>query len=390
VTSAETPAQALHRLQLFVVERALPLWASAGFDEANGCFHERLEFSGEPSRETPRRLLVQARQIVVYSRAALIDWNASGKSLALRAFEVLEQRYLSPDENPGWIFSVTPEGSPIDKTRDLYSHAFVLYMLAWLHRLSGDKSFLLLADRTLADVDRIFASGDGPGLLSKVPGSRNLREQNPHMHLFEALLALAEASGEERYLGRATVLVELFDFVLADPATGAVREVFDANWKPDRAAGENLVEPGHQMEWAWLLGEWERLVGSKADERVGRLIAHAITYGVDREQGLVRATVKESGTVVSGASRVWPQTEAIRALCREDPTGKSWPSLVWAITERLFKAHLPGHLNGGWIDQIDEAGGPMVKFMPASTLYHIVGAAIDGNSQVSAIKGGLA
>ncbi len=390
MTSAETPTQALHRLQLFVVDRALPLWASAGFDEANGCFHERLEFSGEPSREAPQRLLVQARQIVVYSRAALIGWNGSGKALALRAFEGLERRYLSPDENPGWIFSVDPAGSPMDKTRDLYSHAFVLYMLAWLYRLSGDKSFLLLADRTLSDIDRIFASGDGRGLLSKVPGPTNLREQNPHMHLFEALLALAEASGEARYLDRATALVDLFDVALADPATGTVREVFDANWKPDRAAGENQVEPGHQLEWAWLLREWERLAGSNVDQRVGRLVAHAISYGIDREKGLVRSIVKESGAVVSGASRVWPQTEAIRALCREDAAGKSWPNLVGTITERLFRAHLPSHLNGGWIDQIDEDGRPMVKFMPASSLYHIVGAAIDGTAQVSAIKGELA
>jgi mannose/cellobiose epimerase-like protein (N-acyl-D-glucosamine 2-epimerase family) len=381
--------RALHRLRLYVVERALPLWASAGFDEANGCFRERLEFSGEPSREVPQRLIVQARQIVVYSRTALIDWNGRGKALALRAFESVERRYLSPDENPGWIFSVDSAGSPIDKSRDLYSHSFVLYMLAWLYRLSDDKSFLLLADRTLSDIDRIFASRGGPGFLSKVPGPVNLREQNPHMHLFEALLALAEASGEERYLGRATALVDLFDVALADPATGTVREVFDANWKPDRAAGENLVEPGHQMEWAWLLREWERLAGSTVDDRVGRLLAHAITYGIDRKKCLVRSIVKESGAVVSGASRVWPQTEAIRALCREDAAGKSWPNLVWAITERLFGAHLPSHLNGGWIDQIDENGDPIVNVMPASSLYHIVGAAIDGNAQVSAIKGEL-
>jgi mannose-6-phosphate isomerase len=390
VTSAETPKQALRRLQLFVVERALPLWASAGFDEANGCFHERLEFSGAASREAPRRLLVQARQIVVYSRAALSGWNGSGGALALRAFEGLERRYLSPNGNPGWIFSVDSAGGPVDKTRDLYSHAFVLYMLAWLYRLSGDKSFLVLADRTVSDIDRIFASGDGPGLLSKAPGPTNLREQNPHMHLFEALLALAEASGEERYLGRATALVDLFDFALADPATGTVREVFDANWQADRAAGENQVEPGHQMEWAWLLREWERLAGSKVDDRVSRLVTHAVRYGIDREKGLVRGIVKESGAIVSGVSRVWPQTEAIRALCREDAAGKHWPNLVCTIMERLFGTHFPGHLNGGWIDQVDEAGGIMVKFMPASSLYHIVGAAIDGTTLVNAIEGELA
>jgi mannose/cellobiose epimerase-like protein (N-acyl-D-glucosamine 2-epimerase family) len=378
VNVAGTPELALPRLQVFVVQKALPLWAGAGFDEARGCFHERLEFSGEPSKGVPRRLMVQARQIVVYSRAALINWNSHGKELALRAFESACQRYRSPDGKPGWIFSVDPGGHPKDTTRDLYTHAFVLYMLAWLYRLGGDPSCLSLADDTLSDIDQIFSSGGEPGFLSKIPGPKNLREQNPHMHLFEALLALAEASGMECYLTRANALVDLFDAALIDRATGTVREVFDENWKPDRVAGENLVEPGHQMEWAWLLREWQRLTGSPASERVGRLIAHATTYGIDGEKGLVRGIVQESGSVITGASRVWPQTEAIRALCREDPNGKIWPNLVSNITDGLFRAHLPSDLNGGWIDQIDPDGVPAVEYMPASTLYHLVGAAMDG------------
>jgi mannose/cellobiose epimerase-like protein (N-acyl-D-glucosamine 2-epimerase family) len=378
--------QALHRLKVFVVEQALPLWATAGFDERSGCFHERLEFSGEPSRDVPRRLLVQARQIVVYSRAALINWNSRGKALALRAFGSLERRYRFPDGSPGWIFSTDSAGRPLDKTRDLYSHAFVLYMLAWLYKLSNDSSFLSLADSTLSDIDQIFSCGDGRGFLSKVPGPGNLREQNPHMHLFEALLALAEASGMERYLGRAAAVVDLFDLALADPQTGVVREIFDANWKPDRAPGENQVEPGHQMEWAWLLREWERVAGSNVGERVGRLVAHATTYGINRDKNLVIGIVKEGGSVVSGASRVWPQTETIRALCREDAAGMLWPKLVSELMEGLFKHHLPSHLHGGWMDQIDQNGNPAVGFIPASTLYHVVGAAIDGAASLRGME----
>jgi mannose-6-phosphate isomerase len=386
VNKADRPEQALRRLQTFVVERALPLWSAAGFDEANGVFRERLEFSGEPLKDVPCRLIVQARQIAVYSRASLVDWNSHGKKLALRAFESVCQRYRSPDGNPGWIFSVDPGGRPKDNTRDLYTHAFVLYMLAWLYRLDGDLSLLSLADDTLSEIDQIFTSRNGPGLLSKMPGPKNLREQNPHMHLFEALLALAEASGMERYLGRANDLVDLFDLALADPATGTVREVFDENWKPDRAAGENLVEPGHQMEWAWLFRQWELLTGSPVDERVGRLVAHATAHGIDREGRFVRSVVQENGTVVSNASRVWPQTEAIRALCREDAGGKIWPNLVCEITDRLFSAHLPADLAGGWIDQFDQDGVPTVNYMPASTLYHIVGAAIDGAGSIRGMK----
>jgi mannose/cellobiose epimerase-like protein (N-acyl-D-glucosamine 2-epimerase family) len=370
------PNQALRRLSVFAAEKALPLWAVAGYDETAQCFHERLRFSGEPVADLPRRLMVQARQIVVYARAGLAGWYVGGTRLALDAFENARRRYRSADDAPGWIFSVQPDGRPADRTRDLYAHAFVLYMLAWLYRIGGDPSILTLADETLSDIDRVFSSGD-EGYLSRAPGPEDLREQNPHMHLFEALLALAEASGSERYLARANALVRLFDRVLADPVTGTVRETFTGNWKPDRSSGDNLVEPGHQMEWAWLLREWERLGGAPIDERASRLVAHATRYGIDGEKGLVRSVIRENGSVVSGGSRVWPQTETIRALCREDIGGESWPSLVSDIVEGLFRSHLPVELNGGWIDRVDQNGAPAVDDMPASTLYHLAGAAMD-------------
>jgi mannose-6-phosphate isomerase len=355
------PDQALRRLSVFAAEKALPLWAGAGYDETARCFHERLRFSGEPIADVPRRLMVQARQIVVFARAGLAGWYVDGQRLALDAFESARLRYRSADDAPGWIFSVQPDGRPADRTRDLYAHAFVLYMLAWLYRIGGEPSILMLADETLSDIDRIFSSGD-EGYLSRVPGPEDLREQNPHMHLFVA---------------RANALVKLFDRALADPETGAVREIFTANWKPDRASGENSVEPGHQMEWAWLLREWERLSGVSVEGRVSRLVAHAARHGIDREKGLMRSVVRENGGIVNGGSRVWPQTEAIRTLCRELVGGESWSSLISDITDGLFRSHLAADLNGGWIDQLDQNGVPSVDYMPASTLYHLAGAAMD-------------
>lgn len=372
-----TPANPSARhLKAFVCESALPFWASFGFDEHAGCFEERLDFSGAPIKDSPRRLMVQARQIVVYARASLQNWHVDTRQCAHRAFETTSRKYRSPDGNAGWAFSILPDGR-FDLTRDLYGHAFVLYMLACVYKLTSDPGVLTLADATLLDIDRIFSDGSGQGYLSKVPGAINLREQNPHMHLFEGLLALAEASGAERYIARAAALVTLFDEVLTDPKTGAVREVFDAHWRPLKPPGENLVEPGHQMEWVWLLKEWERLTGFPVGERVERLCTHAITFGIDATQGIVRGIVREDGEVSSNALRVWPQTETIRALCRIDPEGVTWPGLVSRITEMLFINHLQPHLNGGWIDQISEAGEPAIDFMPASTLYHLVGAAID-------------
>ena len=373
--SERTPQRSVDRLRQFIIEHALPLWSSSGFDDQAGCFHERLDFNGLPPN-LPRRLMVQCRQIAAYARASILKWSDAGQPRALRAFEMLRNRYYAADGLPGWVFSVHPDGRIADSTRDLYAHAFVIYMLAWVYRMTSDPGLLSLADTTLSDVDRIFGAENGLGLLS-APDRFHIREQNPHMHLFEALLALAEASGADRHLARAGALVDLFDAALADATTGIVRETFDGHWRPVRPAGQNVFEPGHQMEWAWLLREWQRLTGADVNQRVDRLLASATRFGLDSMNGSVRSTVQENGVAIPSGSRIWPQSEAIRVLCREDPRGTAWPGLVCQITNYLFAKHLPGQLHGGWIDQVTEAGTAAVDYMPASTLYHLVGAAID-------------
>jgi hypothetical protein len=54
------------------VEKALPLWAGAGYDERRGGFQERLNPDGSPDLTAPRRLRVQVRQIYVYAHAAVL------------------------------------------------------------------------------------------------------------------------------------------------------------------------------------------------------------------------------------------------------------------------------------------------------------------------------
>ena len=86
--------------------------------------------------------MVQARQIVVYARVRLIGWYPDGGQIALQAFETLLRQYPASDGKPGWCFSLNADASVADTTRDLYTHAFILYMLAWMYRLTRDPAIL--------------------------------------------------------------------------------------------------------------------------------------------------------------------------------------------------------------------------------------------------------
>ena len=85
MTNDVDAARSVARLKRWVVDQALPLWGETGFDAARGAFVERLTFEGAPSSRAPRRAMVQARQIYVFSHAALLGWRPEGKAARARS-----------------------------------------------------------------------------------------------------------------------------------------------------------------------------------------------------------------------------------------------------------------------------------------------------------------
>lgn len=116
-------------------EDALPLWSTTGFDNKRNLFHERLTFDHKPIDLPALRLMVQARQISTYCRAE-VDGFGPTSSIALRCLEEIEKRYWHSDGEIGWAFSLGPDNRPIDRRRDLYGHAFILYAYAWAYKVS--------------------------------------------------------------------------------------------------------------------------------------------------------------------------------------------------------------------------------------------------------------
>ena len=157
----------------WAVRAALPLWAGAGFDTRDSLFRERLDFSGAPV-PAPRRLTTQARQVYVLAQAALLGWRPDGKAQALTAMRATIAHYYRPDDHPGWVFSIGPDGAPADSRRELYAHAFALFGLAWAWRLEPDPVFKTVRDETLALLDevevdcRIRLSGDPNNLFLRI------------------------------------------------------------------------------------------------------------------------------------------------------------------------------------------------------------------------------
>src|SRR6516165_516679 len=304
-------ARSVARLRSWVIQEALPLWGETGFDSARGSFVERLTFEGKPLLHAPRRAIVQARQIYVFSHAALLGWRPEGEAIALKAAHRLIDRYHGVDGDHGWVFSVHPDGAVHDPKRDFYAHAFALFGLAWAYKLAPEPRFLSAALTTLGVLDEHFASPTG-GYHSALPGDSGSREQNPHMHLFEAMLAWFEATGREEFLARAGDIHRMMAGRFFQSRTGILAEYFDGDWNPRAGTAGRICEPGHHFEWSWLLRRHARLRGQDDPLIAQALKAFGDRHGFDAE-GFVVDQLLDDGRVHKASRRSWPHTESIKA-----------------------------------------------------------------------------
>jgi mannose/cellobiose epimerase-like protein (N-acyl-D-glucosamine 2-epimerase family) len=364
----------------WIVGSALPLWSTAGFDAATGRFRERLDWRGAPA-DVPHRAMVQARQIYVYSHAAHLGWHPEGRQLAERAMVSLRRDFGEESaREASFAFSIDGRGGTVSTARDAYTHAFVLFAIAWLHRVTGDPSLLDLAERTNAFVRAHLFDERHGGMFDAYPPPSRTKRQNPLMHLLEAYLALERSAPGRGYLERASELIGVFTSRLFDARRGVLREHFAEDWSshPD-AAMADVVEPGHHFEWVWLLREYEQLSNTSLGESRDALYRVARTHGIASD-GLIYDELAGDTSVRTRSHRVWPHTEAIKAAVARAGDGDA-DALTFAdmMARTLRERFLDRPFSGGWVDHISDTGTPLVDYVPASTLYHLFFAASEAS-----------
>ncbi len=349
---------------------ALPFWETNGYDGQRGGFVEQLDLNNQPSNLDYKRTRVTARQLFVFSDAVR-NGLSTRMDIVQGGYDFLKKSWMGDDL--GWARRVTPDGVISDKTIDLYDHAFVLFALAHAGATLHSDEAVNLAKRTLSFMDRAMAHPSSKGFVSVVPYS-NPSEQNPHMHVTEALVALYDLTRDPIFLERATGMVELFQNTFFDKAHSVLPEFFDANWQP---LPDNLViEPGHQFEWAWILHNYERLSGNDMRETINALVLTAEQHGVDPKTRLVydQLTLDHGGLVVKSADhRLWPHTERLKAsmaLLERDGTDKLAATLAAAESVNALRTRFLND-RGTWMDHFHHDGRPRDSKIPSSSLYHI-------------------
>lgn len=377
---------ATEKLVHWLCTQALPRYRTAasipGLPPGMWATYEALKADGTPNAALNLRVRVQARQMFVYCRAQKMGWAADVEPMVRGLAEFIGHYAVTEDRSDGYVHLLKPDFTCADRKKDLYDHAFFALAYAALYDTFANYDDHRKASRMVKWLDKEWPHPAGGWQEGDYLAP--WRRQNPHMHWLETFLFLYQASGKEKWALRAKQVYQLFAQHFYDAKHQVLREFFNDDWSLAPGAAGEAVEPGHMFEWVWLLRWYERLFGEDTASIANALWFKALAIGLDAE-GLVYDQVTADGRVTEATKRLWPMTELIKAAVSQARAGVPGAEAIAAkgIAD-LQRFYLTTPVAGVYLDRLGAANEVVDDGAPASTLYHLIGAAIEAHTYLNA------
>lgn len=369
-----TAVQRIENSRQWLSQYVFPLWREKGIDPATGSFAESISFEGAAFYSS-QRALVQARQIYSFAEGLRMGLLSPEVVLPIlkKATDFFITNYSLP--NGAFVHAVNPQGEIQNKDVDLYTQAFALFALAQAYGFLGDN---LIKSRAyeLVEYLNLHRRTEGGG-YTEIKSDVLMYQSNPHMHLFESVLAWMRVDKDPVWKDLAEQIHELCLTKFIDKETGALCEHFTEGWTPVREEGRFIFEPGHHYEWAWLLLEYQEIAGVDSRAIAENLFKIAEMNGVSHAN-LVIDEVWSNLAPKKKSSRFWPQSERIKAAVSLGLQQKAedQSNYARAADEAMdaLSRYLDVPVKGLWQDTLSETGAFVAQPAKASSLYHIINA----------------
>lgn len=342
-------------LKQWCIEKALPNWKQHAQRHDNS-WVEHLNLDGSPDLTAERRWRVLARQVYVYAKADDLGWYDG--------LETAENTYHKM-KTVGWQHRVNAEGEITNDMRDLYDHAFYILAASSLYAATQNIQYLRDAEALLAWIETSLKHPSGGWKENNLSSNSDSRRQNPHMHLLEASLFLYSVTKDPAHLEPAKKVFALFKDFFFD--NGTISEFFKFDWRLMSSEKGQTAEPGHAMEWIWLLGQYQ-----KATNETVTSYQHALySRSLKQRSYFLHDEENKSGDVRRNTTRLWVQTEVIKAhLAMAELGAPGAKDMAAASISALFPIFLTA--DGYWNDQINRSYENIANTIPVSTFYHIL------------------
>ncbi len=347
-------AQRLARVRQHFDDCIVPLWQGPGWNAELALPFEALAADHRPEPVKRYRAMACARQLYLFS-SRLQRPGAAQRAAAL--FDSLQRHFVDTGHG-GWFYSIDAQGQPLDRRKDLYTHAFILFACAHYWGQVREPRVLAVVEEVLRQIETRFRRDDGlyeANLGEDWSGLGSGPLQNPLMHLAEAFLQVLAVRDDAAVQRALLALCDALQRQFIDPACGVMLE------KP-LGAVDNWFEPGHQFEWFFLLDTSPLLRGGALHQAIDRAFAHAECHGV---QGTaVVATLTPEGRVLDATQRIWAKAEYLRALTLRSEADDSLLRQLTALEAEFLHA-------GGWHECRNADGAVSRHDMPSTTPYHL-------------------
>ncbi len=376
-------------LRRWLHEDALPLWWEVGAAKPEGGFYERIGQDAKPMIGDDRRSRVQPRQAYCYAAAGQHGWDGDWKKAVNHGMDWFDKVYLTETRLYGNL--ANSAGKLIDPSFDLYNQAFALFSLSQAANVFPEKKEQL-RERAVEILSLLKTSYAHPaaGFEEDNPPREPLCS-NPHMHMFEAMLAWEEIDPTGEWSQVTDEIANLAMTKFIDSNNGGLREFFDHDWNPHPSDKGRIMEPGHQFEWGWLLVRWGILRNSlEAIQKAKRLFEIGEKYGICPRRKVAVMSLNDDFSARDTLARLWPQTEWLKAAVRlaTVTTGEERQKYLASAMRAIaaIQPFLDTPVPGLWFDKWP-ADAPMLdEPAPASTFYHIVCAIYEAEDALQAMS----
>ena len=304
--------------QQHLLEDILPHWLQHAVTET-GCFLPRFDRQWNPLGQDYATLVSQSRLLYNFC----IGYELTQDDDYLQAVEKGLRFLLGnfwDNQYGGWFSTCRCDGQVLDSQKDTYGHAFAIFGLAHAARITGNPDPQHAASETVEILKENFQDDHGGFKLSLTRDFQEAgktKSQNPLMHLFEALLALGDMSGEQAVYDEAEQVADFVLTKLVRASDHRLPELYNAHWQELPADDGGRIDIGHAFEWAYLLSlAVARGLPEHYLTHAESFIEYGLKLGYDAAAGGIFSPASPDGLTISGEKGWWQQCEATRALLR--------------------------------------------------------------------------
>lgn len=350
----------------------LDYWADVVFDQQNNIFYGQVNEHNIPNGTAPRGVVMYARILWAFSAAFKFTHDPRDEKMALYAYTGLT-RLFRDDKYGGVYWMVDAGGNPLEKKKQIYAQAFVIYGLTEYYSITNNREVLDEAIRLYRLIEEYSFDPEHGGYFEAFNNDWSMatdlrlsekddnacKTLNTHLHIMEAYVNLYRMWPDMQLASAIRRLIGLFDLHFIHKSTSHLVLFFNETWLPT----STVISYGHDIEASWLLCEAAAVLDDtlliKYTEGIAPFIVDAALEGWEMEGGLNYEYISDTNHLVN-EKHWWVQAEAVVGLLN-----------VWQITgydhyKELFEdswafiiQHIIDHQNGEWFWGLNADGTVM-------------------------------